>query len=252
VQSLANEVTIEEIEEVLLTIAGKSRFSSPEVRSLALKSTKDDGVTDLLGPLYQRLQAREAKWLTRLILKNYEPIIISDSFIYRLYHPFLPGLLKVQAELRPALKILKTLDYDPSKGGPPVDDIDVLSAVRPAIGTKIGRQPFFKARSIKHCVEMAQNRRMSVEKKYDGEYCQIHIDMSQAPQQQIKIFSKSGKDSTQDRVKVHQYVKHPHLRFLVPYLSGRNRRIEPLMDMYIRNSGKCLLVQYHSDFCNTG
>lgn len=208
-QSLANEVTIEEIEEVLLAIAGKSRFSSPEVRSLALKSTKD-GVTDLLGPLYRRLQAREAKWLTRLILKNFEPIVISDSFVYRLYHPFLPGLLKVQAELQPALKILKTLDYDPSKGGPkggpPVDNIDVLSVVRPAIGTKIGRQPFFKARSIKHCVDMAQNRRMSIEKKYDGEYCQIHIDMSQAPQQQIKFFSKSGKDSTQDRVKVHQYV----------------------------------------------
>jgi DNA ligase-4 len=157
----------------------------------------------LLSPLYQRLQAREAKWLTRLILKNYGPIIIPDNFVYGLYHPLLPALLKIQAELRPALK---ALDYHASKGSSRIQKIDVLPSLRPAIGTKIGRQPFFKARSIKHCVDMAQTRRMSVEKKYDGEYCQIHIDMSQTPQQQIKIFSKSGKDSTKDRAKVHGYV----------------------------------------------
>jgi DNA ligase-4 len=45
---------------------------------------------------------------------------------------------------------------------------------------------------------MAKGRRMSIERKYDGEYCQIHVDLTNK-QTPIQIFSKSGKDSTADR-----------------------------------------------------
>lgn len=47
---------------------------------------------------------------------------------------------------------------------------------------------------------------MSMERKYDGEYCQIHIDLSKKDNGWLKIFSKSGRDSTSDRVRVHKYV----------------------------------------------
>lgn len=201
-QPTANEVTIEDIEHVLLVIASKSRFSSPAIRALVFERTQETP-TDLLGQLYQRLQARESKWLTRLILKSYEPLIIPDNFVYKLYDPFLPHVLKVHAEISAALCLLQRMgNTSPVR----VKGINVLSNLRSAAGIKIGRQPFFKARSIKHCVDMAHNRRMSVETKYDGEYCQIHVDMSKVPQQQIKIFSKSGKDSTRDRIKIHRYV----------------------------------------------
>ncbi|KAM0278556.1 hypothetical protein ACHAQH_005124 [Verticillium albo-atrum] len=40
----------------------------------------------------------------------------------------------------------------------------------------------------------------------DGEYCQIHIDLSKGSRN-IQIFSKSGKDSTQDRIGVHQAIR---------------------------------------------
>jgi DNA ligase-4 len=43
---------------------------------------------------------------------------------------------------------------------------------------------------------------MSVERKYDGEYCQIHIDLSK-DNDPIRIFSKSGRDSTDDRIGLH-------------------------------------------------
>ncbi|KAH8711277.1 DNA ligase [Beauveria bassiana] len=43
--------------------------------------------------------------------------------------------------------------------------------------------------------------RMSVETKMDGEYCQIHVYLSSS-QKRVQIFSKSGKDSTEDRSKV--------------------------------------------------
>lgn len=206
-QPSANQVTIEDIEQVLLAIACKSRFSSPHVRSLVLERTQDT-LTESLGQLYQRLQGRESKWLTRLVLKCYAPVIIPEHFVYTQYNPFLPDLLKIQAEFSAALGLLRKMGNLTLENH--VDfrdkDISMLSNLRPVTGTKIGRQPFFKARSIKHCVDMARNRRMSVEKKYDGEYCQIHVDMSKTPQQQIKIFSKSGKDSTRDRFKIHRYV----------------------------------------------
>lgn len=47
---------------------------------------------------------------------------------------------------------------------------------------------------------------MSLERKYDGEYCQIHIDITKG-QDCIQIFSKSGKDSTLDRAGIHDVIK---------------------------------------------
>lgn len=47
---------------------------------------------------------------------------------------------------------------------------------------------------------------MSVERKYDGEYIQIHIDLSKG-KDCIQLFSKSGKDSTKDRELLHPQIK---------------------------------------------
>ena len=47
---------------------------------------------------------------------------------------------------------------------------------------------------------------MSVERKYDGEYCQIHIDLNKA-RDYIQIFSKSGKNSTNDRRGLHHVLR---------------------------------------------
>jgi len=46
------------------------------------------------------------------------------------------------------------------------------------VGIKVARPAHEKARSIEHCCQLAGPRRMSVERKYDGEYCQIHIDLT--------------------------------------------------------------------------
>ena len=54
-------------------------------------------------------------------------------------------------------------------------------------------------RSIKHCCQLVGHHKASVGRKYNGEYCQIHIQRSGA-EYDINIFSKSGRDLTQDRV----------------------------------------------------
>ena len=43
---------------------------------------------------------------------------------------------------------------------------------------------------------------MSVEQKYDGEYCQIRVRLTESSPK-IQIFSKSGRDSTTDRAGVY-------------------------------------------------
>lgn len=76
---------------------------------------------------------------------------------------------------------------------------------------------------------------MSMERKYDGEYCQIHIDMSKKNDGWLKIFSKSGRDSTGDRMRVHEYVSNNtrdllqrHNISLGEYLTEFGTRIAPL------------------------
>jgi DNA ligase-4 len=115
----------------------------------------------------------------------------------------LPLILKVQEDFATAIQTLQTakgkllpnsLKSSPSRNR-------ILDGLKPKLGVKVGRQDWFKGRSIKHCLDMGRGR-MSIEQKLDGEYCQIHIDVTGA-KPRVQIFSKSGKDSTEDRQKLH-------------------------------------------------
>ncbi|KAL2266448.1 hypothetical protein VTJ83DRAFT_5800 [Remersonia thermophila] len=193
-------VTVEEIDELLHAIAATCRFSSPAVRRSASKTSSVQH--DLsLGSLYQRVSARDAKWLTRLILKNYEPVYLDFYAVCSGYHPALPSILKVQDDLQVAGRILDKLRRDQTGAG----QGDLARYLKPTLGVKVGRQTWFKGRSIKHCLSMLQGR-VSCEEKMDGEYCQIHIDLSRG-YRCIQIFSKSGKDSTQDRLALHDSIR---------------------------------------------
>ena len=192
-------VTVEEIDQLLHSIAATCRFSPPLVRSSATEYRLADQEL-ALGALFTRLPSRDAKWLTRLVLKNYEPVVLDQHVLCASYHPLLPTILEVQDDLAVAGRIL-----DSHKHGRTVTGRNELTDyLKPTLGVKIGRQTWFKGRSIKHCLSMAQGR-ISCEEKLDGEYCQIHIDLSKG-HDCIQIFSKSGKDSTRDRMALHEYV----------------------------------------------
>ena len=70
----------------------------------------------------------------------------------------------------------------------------------------VGLPAFEKARSIEHCCQLVGKRSASVERKHDSEYCQIHVDISTGDFK-IKIFSKSDRDSTADRIEIHDAIK---------------------------------------------
>jgi DNA ligase-4 len=191
-------VTVEEIDEILHGIVAACRFSSPAVRLSASENRPADQELSL-GGLYTRLSARDSKWLTRLILKSFEPVVLDQHVVCASYHPLLPQILRVQDDLIVAGRILDTLRRDRTVTG----TSELAEYLKPTLGVKIGRQTWLKGRSIKHCLSLVQGR-VSCEEKIDGEYCQIHIDLSKV-YDCIQIFSKSGKDSTRDRIALHEY-----------------------------------------------
>ncbi|OBT78694.1 hypothetical protein VF21_02312 [Pseudogymnoascus sp. 05NY08] len=107
VQPRASGVTIEDIEQVLVAFAIQTPLSPP--RPLVLDGTCG-APTESLGRLYRLLPARESKWLTRLILKSYSPVIVPDHLVYMLYHPFLPDLLEVEPDFSAALFLLRGMN----------------------------------------------------------------------------------------------------------------------------------------------
>lgn len=189
-------VTVEEVDAILHSVASKCIFSSPAVR---FSQSSDVGSRKDLGRLYLRLSATEAKWFTRLILKTYEPVVLDPMLVYRAYDGRLGMVLKVQEDFNVALDTLQKLRTPQSPG---VVRGDLANQIKPILGTKVSRQLWRKGRSLKHCIDMCDGR-VSCEKKLDGEYCQVHVDLSKGSRC-IQIFSKSGKDSTQDRAGVHQ------------------------------------------------
>ncbi|KAL7795367.1 hypothetical protein V8C37DRAFT_374289 [Trichoderma ceciliae] len=192
------QVTVEEIDEALHTVAAKVKWSSPSVRvSEAASATAP--ARSVLEAVYRRLPAREAKWLTRLVLKDFQPLVFDAYQVYHSCDPLLPPILKLRQDFTIAIDTMQRLKREMRSSHPGTIHIgrDRLSSIKPLLSVKVGRQQWFKARSIKHCINMCTGL-MSVEAKVDGEYCQIHVDVSKG-RRGIQIFSKSGKDSTEDR-----------------------------------------------------
>ena len=52
----------------------------------------------------------------------------------------------------------------------------VAAEIKPQVGIMIRHLPFHKARSVKHCCQLIGHNMMCVERKYGGEYCQIHVN----------------------------------------------------------------------------
>jgi DNA ligase-4 len=117
-----------------------------------------------------------------MLLKTYDPVSIPEHLTLRCYHLLLPFLLRVQNSCEAAIQYLggETIKKMPFR---PVKDVEMLliaSAfhdIKPRIGVMISQPLREKIRSIQHCGQLVGAKRVIVERKYDGEYCQIHIDL---------------------------------------------------------------------------
>ncbi|CAD0111962.1 unnamed protein product, partial [Aureobasidium uvarum] len=179
-------VGLQEADDVLHSLAAGNRFSAPSVRQSFRPSASIDSS---LADTFMRLHPVEAKWFVRLILKDFASVILNERSIMASIHFLLPDLLALQDSFEDACTALKTTFADyPSRPDPQSRNIlrqTALSSFRPTPGVKVSRPEYTKARSIKHCLQMTAGGKWLLERKYDGEYCQI--------------YSKSGRDSTKDR-----------------------------------------------------
>ncbi|KAF2754686.1 hypothetical protein EJ05DRAFT_130111 [Pseudovirgaria hyperparasitica] len=197
---------LREVDKALTEIASQQPHSSPRIRALALEESQRRDRQTILNPLFKKAYSKDAKWLVRLILKDFSPVLMDEPLILKCFHFLLPGLMKFQDDLLEATRFLKE-----SLGHVPACPSDrerksimqiVDRQLQPVLGVKVGRPNFHKARSVKHCLQLARGHKWVVERKYDGEYCEIHVDLA-TKENMIQIFSKSGKDSTKDRHKLH-------------------------------------------------
>ncbi|KEF63666.1 uncharacterized protein A1O9_01644 [Exophiala aquamarina CBS 119918] len=202
------QVTLEELDAALCELAANSGFLAPQMQRFRTNRPR----YRILEPILRRLSSKEAKWLMRMLLKAYSSAAIPEQAVLRSFHFLLPDLLAIQNSFEAAINTLNHEDMQNIPHNPPMEDRDgfrqlAAKCMHPKLGVMIQRQPYDKGRSIKHCLNMAEGRTMSVERKYDGEYCQIHIDVLKPHDRRIQIFSKSGKDSTADRQGLHWAIK---------------------------------------------
>lgn len=200
-------VSLLEVDELFQFLAGQCRFSSVDVQELPASSGDRD---EKLRHILLRSSPAEAKWVVRLILKDLSPAVMEESLVQRLFHFLISDLLNMHNDFGAATRVLKeTFKGYPSQPDPQSRVIlrqTAAASMRPIPGLMIARSEFYKARSIQQCLQMTAGRRWLVDRKYDGEYCQIHIDLSK-DDDWIKIYSKSGRDSTQDRQGLHDTIQ---------------------------------------------
>ena len=195
-------VNLAEVDELLDVLAGNCRFSNV---AKTIPRGSSESRDEAIGRLIKRMDAVQSKWLIRLILKDFSPVRLDERIVLQAFHFLLPDLLRFQEDFAAAIKMLKgPLKEYPENPDPRSRQLHRKGAavlLKPSVGIKVGRPDFHKARSIDHCIGMCRGQRKILERKYDGEYCEVHIDMSWSsdPSKCIKIFSKSGKDSTEDR-----------------------------------------------------
>lgn len=210
----ANQLTLEQVDKALATIAGKCRFSGPKIQGCKenLQGIEEDReVLEILGQTYKRMQSREAKWFTCMILKDYSCLDLSEGMVYHHLDVRLPTAMQMYDNFEAAISELRSLPasqmVDFNRNALTQRCANDAHLLQPRIGVKLGPPNWVKAKGgVKNAVSVIDRRTMSIEKKHDGEYCQIHVDLSKG-EDCVQIFSKSGKDSTLDRRGVHQAIK---------------------------------------------
>ncbi|BGP16121.1 hypothetical protein JCM10213v2_004115 [Rhodosporidiobolus nylandii] len=196
------ELTMGRVDELLDELASSSSYSAEDVRSIRYCPTfRPRPTSAILSDLLLPLTASEAALMIQLLLRDLSPLLYPAP----------------SSSAEAALARYNTLAYDHVTVGDAmkawhpgmarlflaVADLDwvaweVEEAIPPRVGLPVKTPKTEKPGCCSRATKYLKDE-VAVETKYDGERLQIHIDMSLPPDQQIRIFSKSGRDSTQTR-----------------------------------------------------
>ncbi|KAM0787656.1 hypothetical protein ACM66B_003720 [Microbotryomycetes sp. NB124-2] len=207
-----NELTLGRVDELLDELASRSSFSAKSV-FLGLQRTTRRSLGCILADLLDPLTPRQVSILTQILLRDLHPIlyplptqqgevalqrynttaheVIELYHTMREWHEDMPAYYRVCSDLDlAALAVEDAIRFNGE-----------LEPPKPQIGVPIEvpktRKPGVCYRACKHL-----DGSVAVETKYDGERLQVHVDLSKPSHQQIQIFSKSKRDSTEVRIRM--------------------------------------------------
>ncbi|EJD40837.1 hypothetical protein AURDEDRAFT_170030 [Auricularia subglabra TFB-10046 SS5] len=198
--------SMREVDAMLTELAALSPFSQ-----VAQTTTETPRRTRkaILRSLYKRLSPFEAAVVTQLILRDLRPIIYPGTstlhgtaalmdYNSRAYHILTKWeAMKVWHEDLPRAYRARGSWEEACDAW---DKNQLSSACKPRIGVPVEIPKTVKGTSCENVAKIySRCSAIYAETKYDGERMQIHIDFSLPSHQQIRIFSKSKRDSTADR-----------------------------------------------------
>ncbi|KIK60331.1 hypothetical protein GYMLUDRAFT_200426 [Collybiopsis luxurians FD-317 M1] len=208
---------ISDVDKLLNNLASTSPWShsSFSTRNLSRHLTKEKHTRkSILRTLYRKMSPLEAAVLTQIILKDLRPLLypqleLDSTTALRDYNTKAVKILIKESAMR-AWDLSNRMNKSYRMRWDLDDAAKAFESgyeVGPEIGYQIGVPKSQKGRSCKHALSFFSNSsQVWAETKYDGERAQIHVQVRQGQKPQITIFSKSKRESTDDRRALHDVI----------------------------------------------
>ncbi|KAK0446631.1 hypothetical protein EV421DRAFT_1901481 [Armillaria borealis] len=185
-----SRLTIDEADKFLDELAAISAYSDSSVRS-KYPSKMRRRRNHIIREAYSTLSAVDASFFTQIILKDLRPLLYSSNS--RHYTDALKNYNSTSIHALTKEDAMKI--WDPTRS--------MLQSYSYAATLEDAAAAFENGVTIS-APRLAKV--VWVETKYDGERAQIHVDVLPSGIPNITIFSKSKRDSTQDRAAIHSII----------------------------------------------
>ncbi|KAI0051858.1 hypothetical protein FA95DRAFT_1533769 [Auriscalpium vulgare] len=206
--------TLRQINDLLTELASRCAWSDQSVRSIATLGPHPRSREAILRELYSSLRPLEAAFITQIILKDLRPLLYplphtSTAVSLLQYNSKSIVQLTKEDAMRawdPSHGLLQTFRTNASLSR--ATTAVVCPDDSPEFGSPVEIPKCDQGRGCKQALaRLADCETVWAETKYDGERAQIHVRVSSSGSADIKIVSKSGRDSTLDRYALHPLIK---------------------------------------------
>ncbi|KAF9473357.1 hypothetical protein BDN70DRAFT_885925 [Pholiota conissans] len=210
-------MSIAEVDALLDELSALSGFTHPSIRAKYPKPRRSRA--EITRALFRTLAPEDAAILTQIVLKDLKPLLYPLSeFHYTIaLTRFNTAAVKMLTKEHamdvwdPTHRFLRfyrvraTLDEAAAFADLPER---TSTNIQPTLGSPIAVPKSEKGLSCTHALDFLYGSdTVWAETKYDGERAQIHVEILPDGSSHITIFSKSKRDSTQDRHAVHHLVR---------------------------------------------
>ncbi|TFK32795.1 hypothetical protein BDQ12DRAFT_691997 [Crucibulum laeve] len=212
-------LTIVQVDELLNELASNSSYSHKSIHAKYPPGIRRKRII-IFQDLFRQLPPDDSCFLTQIILKDLRPVLypLSEAHYTSALRNFKSNSVRMLT-LEHAMKAWDTtgwllkcyrvrseMDVATNSYDLPADKKYELT--KPITGTVVQIPKSEKGRGCRTALEFLEGSKIVwAETKYDGERAQIHVHILDDNTSKITIFSKSKRDSTQDRIAVHDIIR---------------------------------------------